>query len=55
MDQPQNIGFGQDTLVRLRGLFPSLSQAERKVGEYVLNHADKVIRLTLPEIAHQAG
>lgn len=55
MDQPQNVGFSDDTLARLRGLFPSLSQAERKVGEYVLDHSDKVVRLTLAEIAHQAG
>jgi RpiR family transcriptional regulator, carbohydrate utilization regulator len=55
MDQPQNVSFGGDTLARLRGLFPSLSPAERKVGEYVLENPDKTIRMTLAEIAHQAG
>ena len=55
MDQPQNVGVGGDTLAWLRGLLPSLSPAERKVGEYVLGHSEQVIRLTLVEIAHQAG
>lgn len=55
MDQPQNVVFGGDTLARLRGLFPSLSPAERKVGEFVLDHSEQVVRLTLAEIALQAG
>lgn len=55
MEQPLSIGPGTDTLARLRGLFQSLSQAERKVGEFVLEHAEKVVRLTLAEIARQTG
>jgi RpiR family carbohydrate utilization transcriptional regulator len=55
MDQPQNVGFNGDTFARVRGLLPSLSPAERKVGEYVLDHFEKVIRMTLAEIAGQIG
>ncbi|MHC1784335.1 MAG: MurR/RpiR family transcriptional regulator [Anaerolineaceae bacterium] len=55
MDQPQNIGFNGDTLARVRGLLPSLSPAERKVGEYVLDNSEKIIRMTLAEIANQIG
>lgn len=55
MDQLQSSDYSGDTLARLRGLFPSLSPAERKVGEYVLEHATDVVRLTLAELANQAG
>lgn len=55
MDQPQNGMSGGDTLARLRGLFPSLSPAEKKVGEYVLDNFEKVVRMTLAEIADRAG
>ncbi|MBI9050836.1 MAG: MurR/RpiR family transcriptional regulator [Anaerolineaceae bacterium] len=55
MDQSKNIDLSGDTLARLRGLFPALSPAERKVGEYVLEHSQEVVRLTLAEIAKQAG
>lgn len=55
MDQPQNVGISGDTFARLRGLLPSLSPAERKVGEYILDHSEQVARLTLAEIAHQTG
>lgn len=55
MDQQQNAGLGGDTLARLRSLLPSLSPAESKVGQYVLENSGKVIRMTLAEIARQSG
>ncbi|PKO05701.1 MAG: MurR/RpiR family transcriptional regulator [Chloroflexi bacterium HGW-Chloroflexi-3] len=55
MDQLQNFGLEGDTLARLRGLLPSLSPAERKIGEYVLDNSEKIIRMTLAKIANQAG
>jgi DNA-binding MurR/RpiR family transcriptional regulator len=44
-----------DTFAHIRSMLPALSPAERKVGEYVLEHSEKVVRLTLAEIAKQAG
>lgn len=55
MDQPQIAGMHGDTLARLRMFFPTLSPAESKVGQYVLENSDKVIRMTLAEIARHAG
>ncbi len=53
MDESQlNIG---NALARLRGFLPSLSPAEKKVGEYSLEKPDQVIKMTLDEIAAQVG
>lgn len=53
MDESQlNIG---NALSRLRGFLPSLSPAEKKVGEYALESPDRVIQMTLDEIARQTG
>ncbi len=53
MDESQlNIG---NALSRLRGFLPSLSPAEKKVGEYALENPDRVIQMTLDEIAAQVG
>ncbi len=42
-----------DTLAKLRGFLISLSPAERKVGQFVLDHPEDVIHMTLAEIADQ--
>jgi DNA-binding MurR/RpiR family transcriptional regulator len=55
MDQQLNAGLSGDTLARLRSLLPSLSPAESKVGQSVLESPEKVIRMTLAEIALQSG
>ena len=53
MDESQlNIG---NALSRLRGFLPSLSPAEKKVGEFSLEKPDQVIKMTLDEIAAQVG
>jgi RpiR family carbohydrate utilization transcriptional regulator len=53
MDQSQqNIG---NALSRLRGFMPSLSPAEKKVGEYTLSNPDQVLQMTLNDIAEQTG
>jgi RpiR family carbohydrate utilization transcriptional regulator len=53
MDESQlNIG---NALSRLRGFLTSLSPAEKKVGEYTLENPERVLKMTLDEIAEQAG
>jgi len=42
-----------DTLARLRGYLPSLSPAEKKVGQFVLAQPEDVIHMTLAEIAER--
>lgn len=44
-----------DALSRLRGYFPSLSPSEKKVGEFILENPEQVIRMTLAEIANLTG
>jgi RpiR family transcriptional regulator, carbohydrate utilization regulator len=53
-ESASTIGEG-DALSRLRGLFPSLSPAEKRVGEFILENPENVIRMTLAEIASQTG
>ena len=55
MDPLQNAVSNQDTLARLRGFFSSLSPAEKRVGQVVLDDPEKVIRMTLAEIADRAA
>lgn len=55
MDQAQDDGFSVDTLTRLRVQFPSLSPAESKVCKFILDNPEKVIRMTLVEIAQETG
>lgn len=53
MDESQlNSG---NALSRLRGFLTSLSPAEKKVGEYTLENPERVIQMTLDEIAEQTG
>ncbi|MEA4811493.1 MAG: MurR/RpiR family transcriptional regulator [Anaerolineaceae bacterium] len=44
-----------NALSKLRGFLASLSPAERKVGEYTLENPEKVLRMTLDEIAGETG
>ncbi len=38
-------------LVRIRGVYDALPRSERKVADYVLNHADKVIHSSVTDLA----
>lgn len=42
-------------LLRIRGLFPGLRPSERKVAQYVLDHPDEVVDLSVTELAHKSG
>jgi DNA-binding MurR/RpiR family transcriptional regulator len=42
-------------LARLGSLLPSLRESERKIAEYVLEHASEVVYLSITELADRAG
>ena len=42
-------------LLAIRGLLPALNEQEQKVGQYVLNHPDEVIRLSMTELAQRCA
>jgi DNA-binding MurR/RpiR family transcriptional regulator len=42
-------------LLRIRSRYNSLRQSERKVADYVLAHAEEVIRLSVTEVGRRAG
>jgi len=44
-----------DVLSHLRGYYPSLSPAEKKVADFTLENFESVIRMTLAEVAQQSG
>lgn len=44
-----------DAMARLRGMMPSLSRSERKIGEYIVKNHQKVLQMTLAEVASQSG
>jgi RpiR family carbohydrate utilization transcriptional regulator len=41
----------RDLFVRIKTTYRSLSQSEKKVGEYILNNANKTMGMTLAEVA----
>lgn len=42
-------------LLRIRGLFPRLRPSERKVADYILNHSEEVLDLSVTELAKRSG
>jgi RpiR family carbohydrate utilization transcriptional regulator len=47
-----SVTFGQPIpLVRVRGVYETLPRSERKVADYVLNHADQVIHSSVTDLA----
>lgn len=42
-------------LLRIRGLFPALRPSEKKVAEYVLQHPEEVVDLSVTELAQRSG
>jgi RpiR family carbohydrate utilization transcriptional regulator len=41
----------ENILLRIRGLLPSLTAGEKKIGDYVLRHPDEVVKLSITELA----
>jgi len=46
---------GGNILLQIRGLLPSLSEQEQKVGAYVLAHSDQVVSLSITQLAEASG
>lgn len=44
-----------DALSRVRAFYPSISPSEQKVADYILANHDKVIRMTLAEVADRTN
>lgn len=45
----------QGCLARLRGMFPALTTAESRVAEYILEHSQEIIHLSITELAERAN
>jgi RpiR family carbohydrate utilization transcriptional regulator len=43
--------LSDNLLLKIRALLPSLNEQEQKVGQYVLNHPDDVVRLAINDLA----
>jgi RpiR family carbohydrate utilization transcriptional regulator len=41
----------ENILLTIRGLLPSLTTGEKKIGDYVLRHPDEVVKLSITELA----
>jgi RpiR family carbohydrate utilization transcriptional regulator len=41
----------ENILLKIRGLLPSLTAGEKKIGDYVLRYPDEVIKLSITELA----
>lgn len=54
-DTESSVDPAVDVLVRLRGALPSLQPAEHRVADVVLNDPAGAARLSITELAHQAG
>jgi DNA-binding MurR/RpiR family transcriptional regulator len=45
----------ENILLKIRGLLPSLTAGEKKVGNYVLRCPDEVVKLSITELAEACG
>ena len=45
----------ENVLLKIRGLLPSLTDREKKIGNYVLRYPDEVVRLSITELAEACG
>ena len=52
MSLPEELG---SAILRIRGLYPSLRPAERRVADYVLANAAAVVRLSSTELGERSG
>ncbi len=46
--------FQNDVLSKTRGFYSSLSSSEKKVADYILDHSNETIRMTLADVAQEA-
>ncbi len=43
----------RNLVITIRGLLPSLNEQEQKVGQYVVDHPDQVIHLSVTDLAQR--
>jgi RpiR family transcriptional regulator, carbohydrate utilization regulator len=53
--EPTEVSSTSGVLSLIRGYYPSLSQSETKVADYVLENYQAVVRMTLAEVADESG
>jgi DNA-binding MurR/RpiR family transcriptional regulator len=51
---PKWIGHRQECLIKIESIYRSLNTAERKVAEFILDNSDKILNMTISEIAAQS-
>ncbi len=49
------LNLSASSLARIRSRLPALAAAEQKVAEWVLQHADKVMHLSMAQVARECG
>ena len=49
------VSGNENILLKIRGLLPSLTAGEKKIGNYVLRYPDKVVKLSITELAEACG
>lgn len=55
MDKQENNDINDHALARLRAMLPSLSPAEKRIGEFVIDNYKEVVQMTLAEVASNSG
>ncbi len=50
-----NTPSSSDVLSKVRGFYLSLSSSEKKVADYILDHYQETIRMTLADVAQESG
>jgi len=50
-----NTSSSSDVLSKTRGFYTSLSSSEKKVADFVLEHYQEIIRMTLADVAQESG
>jgi len=50
-----NTPSSSDVLSKVRGFYSSLSSSEKKVADYILDHYQETIRMTLADVAQESG
>ncbi len=51
---PKWIGPRQECLIKIESIYRPLNTAERKVAEFILDNSDKILNMTISEIAAQS-
>jgi DNA-binding MurR/RpiR family transcriptional regulator len=49
------VSGNENILLKIRGLLPSLTAGEKKIGNYVLRNPDEVVKLSITELAEACG